>query len=260
MWSCYLISKTSGEILWTLGGDGNASSFGALEADGQFRWQHDARAHNITKHSMLLSIFDNHSTREDKGTAPTKGLMLELAMPPNDSQSPKILRTVQNEKLPYVDSQGSYQTDLQNGNQLIGYGPLSLIKEYGPGSDGADLRWEGRFGHNTKSQSYRAFKGQWRATPAGWDPRIALDGDAADCDNAGLDHCVRVHVSWNGATEVEYWNVYAGNRLSLQLVGKAHKNGFETVFDVPTMKNKPCVQIGAVQAMTEVRRSKMVCL
>lgn len=266
-WACYLISKSTGKIIWTLDGGGNTTEFGGLEEEAQFRWQHDARVQNITHGSIVLSIFDNHSTKQDKGTGPTQGLMLELGLPPNPTKSPRILRKVMTDGTPLVDSQGSYQSNLENGNQLLSYGPLSLIQEFGPSSDGSDLRWEGRFGHDFKSQSYRAFKGKWSATPADWNPSLVVEADAPGCNKQGHEGCLRAYVSWNGATEVKWWGVYCGSRAKtrifggsgVHLIGKAYKKGFETVFEVPTSGANTCLQVGAMQSKTEVRRSNIAC-
>jgi hypothetical protein len=194
--------------------------------------------------------------------------VLEVPLPPDSSKSPKVLRSIAREGIPQVDSQGSFQTDLSNGNQLLGYGPLSLIQEFGPGSDGTDLRWEGRFGYNFKSQSYRAFKSKWSATPADWDPSLVIEMDAPGCDKQGDDHCTRAYVSWNGATDVTAWSIYVGGhaktkllgKLALMVVGKAYRRGFETVIDIPVSSKKVCLQVGAVQSNVEVRRSNVVCL
>ena len=51
-------------------------------------------------------------------------------------------------------------------------------------------------------------------------------------------------MSWNGATDVQWWFVYEGESASrLSRVGSVRWKGFETEFLV----GKPCVQVLAVE-------------
>lgn len=64
-------------------------------------------------------------------------------------------------------------------------------------------------------------------------------------------------MSWNGATEVAGWVVYAGAKdTEVSKVGVAEKKGFETVFDVPV--GDGYLQVAAVQGGEEVRKSNVV--
>ena len=137
------------------------------------------------------------------------------------------METVANEV--FADSQGSYEPVLEGGNQLMGYGQLPIVREYGPAVDGSDLRWEARFGNAGKAvQSYRAFKQVWHATPAGWDPVLVVV-ERVDDESTGCGG--RAYVSWNGATEVESWNIYAlaDGDIDVVILGSVPKRGFETV-------------------------------
>lgn len=240
------MSGTDGSIIWSIEGE-TGGSFGALPSDGTFRWQHFARPHNVTETSLDLSLFDNHISAIDNGTASSRGLVYHLELPASKSYIPQLLRRIETpyQEL-YCDSQGSYAPSLSNGNQVLGYGQIAITREYGPATDGSDLRWEAQFGAVNAVQSYRAFKETWSATPAAWDPVLVVEGGKA-------------YVSWNGATEVTDWNVYVGKRSSsCSLAGTAAKKGFETVFNVP--KGTKYVQVGAVQAGAEVRKSNLVAI
>lgn len=253
-WACYLISRRTGKVLWGLDGSGEGGDFGPLPKKGIFKWQHHARAHNVTKDSMAISIFDNHNTEQDNGTVSTRGLVLGIQLPPNKEQVPVILRDLQTPQDTYADSQGSYQADLSNSNQLMGYGPIPVVREFGPGNDGKDLLWEGRFGHNDKAQSYRVFKHEWHATPMLWDPSLVIEKGWPS---------VRGYVSWNGATEVESWNVYRiWENSKVELIGKTMNKGFETKFHITGVpgNSSTCIMVGAVQGQEEVRQSNVACI
>lgn len=64
-------------------------------------------------------------------------------------------------------------------------------------------------------------------------------------------------MSWNGATEVKAYKVFAGpSTRRLKFVGKVGKKGFGTEFTV----GGACVQIAPVDRKGKVgRRSKVVC-
>ena len=253
-WTTYLISRVDGSVFWELNGE-TGGDFGALPELGKFRWQHDSRAHNVTDTSFDISYFNNYNSENGNGTAPTNGLLLRLPLPPSKDASPELLRHLEtpDEEI-YAISQGNHQLDLGNGNGFLGYGPIPLMREYGPANDGSDLRWEARFGTDNNVLSYRGFKNEWHATPCGWDPVLVVEKDASSAAGCGA----KAYVSWNGATDVEAWNVYlGGGAVGDAVAGTVAKAGFETVFDVPATG---CVQVGAFQKGAEVRRSNVVCL
>ena len=67
--------------------------------------------------------------------------------------------------------------------------------------------------------SYRGFKQQWTGCPT------AKPDVVAKTSKAG----VKVYVSWNGATDVEAWEIYGGSTKSnLKCLSKVPKDGFET--------------------------------
>ncbi|KAI9898339.1 hypothetical protein N3K66_006699 [Trichothecium roseum] len=283
-WSIYLVSKEEGNIVWTLSGSGEGGDFGPLPEEGQFRWSHDARAFNVTPDSMTVSLIDNHNMKDDNGTVPTRGLLLGLTLPPNPAVAPTVLRSIRtNDHDIYSMSQGSYDPELPNGNQLMCYGAMPMVREYGPSLDGSshngDLRWQGQFGYYESAQSYRAFKGPWHGTPRGEDPKLVTE--VVRGSNQWEDRpttLVKNHVSWNGATDIESWNVYVGasvapvpavlsastatplrKKIEWEMAATALKKGFETVFRLE-MHPGWCVQLGAVRAGEEIRRSNTVCI
>ena len=71
--------------------------------------------------------------------------------------------------------------------------------------------------------SYRAFTENWVGHP------LDKPAAAARYRTGGAT----VYASWNGATEVRFWVVFAGPSAgNLHQIVKAHKNGFETAINV----------------------------
>lgn len=151
-----------------------------------------------------------------------------------------VVKTIEdpNNKL-YSVSQGSFQI-LDNGNILLGYGSNAYIKEYGPEGD---VRLTLGFGVGNSVASYRAFRQTWKATPAADPVVVAKDGKA--------------YMSWNGATDVTSWQVYAGDsETTLTPVGTPPKSGFETIFELPPRSN--FVQVSAYGGNNALRNSSVV--
>lgn len=258
-WAIYLVSGDDGHIIWTLSGDGAGGDFGPLPPSGQFRWQHDARAHYVSENTLHVSLFDNHCRAAEECTTASQGIVLELDLPPISSMAPRVLCNVRSDDQMIAKSQGSFQTQLRNDNQLLSYGPSPVIREFGPPEQGSKLLWESRFGYDDSSQSYRVYKSLWYGKPREWDPVLAIVKQNS-IHASGLQ-LIHAHVSWNGATHVQKWNVYIGHAPGekRRLVGSARRRGFETVFEL-LVSTSGCVHVAAVEAGEEVRSSNVVCL
>ncbi|KAK5128298.1 hypothetical protein LTR85_002965 [Meristemomyces frigidus] len=248
-WTIYLLDR-QGNIVWRFAGD-TGGDFGTLPDGGTFRWQHHPRPHNVTDTGFDLSIFNNNNQALDNSSShPTDVLVYRLPFQSNNATSPVLRRNLQNSPPLFADSQGSYQPDLANGNQFVNFGQLPLIKEYGPATDGSDVRWTGRVGPDNLVQLYRSFKQVWHGTPSTPPSLVVLSGSNGTSESKG-------YVSWNGATDVTGWNVYEGtSEQSLHLVGQVGFKGFETQFDVACWAEY--VQIGAIVNGAEVRQSRVV--
>ncbi|CAM1509536.1 Fc.00g032750.m01.CDS01 [Cosmosporella sp. VM-42] len=253
MWACYLISRKTGNVIWTLKGEGSGGDFGPLPPEAQFRWQHNARAYNVSATGMTISLFDNHNTDDDYGVTPSKALVLRLSLPPDKKTPPVILRNLQSPEKFFAASQGSYQIDLSNSNQLLSYGPVPVIQEFGLTGDGRDLRWQGRFGIDDLAQTYRVFKAPWHGTPLETPPSVVIEAKSP---------LLKGYVSWNGATDVEAWNVYhVEPGVGLTPLGQALPRGFETVIEISGRFNHTrCIMVAAVQGGKEIRQSNTACL
>lgn len=70
---------------------------------------------------------------------------------------------------------------------------------------------------------------------------------------------MRGYVSWNGATDINAWNVYLGNTTDqMEMQYGVPKKGFETVFTIPN--DAKYAQVDAMQNGTEVRRSNATAI
>jgi len=187
------VSHTDGKPIWTLGGkvnqfqdlsQGNALSFG---------FQHHVRVRDSDMTELFM--FDNHGVANSVGCQAncSRGLYLHL------DQSAKTVRVASENYHPQslaTAAEGSWQPQL-NTNTVIGWGyNPSFIEVTSSGETVWDVQW-GPWDNNATEGSYRVFKSNWVAYPT-WNPDIAIrDGD--------------IYVSWNGATEVELWDLVSPN-------------------------------------------------
>ena len=250
-WTVYYLDS-QGNVDWRLKGD-TGGDFGTLPEGGTFRWQHHARPHNVTNTTFDLSIFNNNNQAVDNSSShPTDNLVYHLPFQPNNATPPVLTRNLPNNPPLFVDSQGSYQPSLSNGNQFTTFGQLPLMREYGPATDGSDVRWTARAGPDNEVQLYRGFKEVWHATPSYPPSLVVLPS------NESSGPAYYGYVSWNGATDVTGWNVYEGESSDkLHLVGQVGFRGFETRFDVACWAKY--VQVQAVVNGTEAKKSDVVC-
>jgi hypothetical protein len=204
----YKIDRQSGEVIWRLGG--KKSDF-QMSQEAQPRYQHDARR----QPDGTITIFDNGDLKIDDQSY---GLVLELD---EDEMRATLLRKYPQPEGKICGTQGNVQV-LPNSNVFIGWGSNPHFSEF---SREGDLLYDARF--PPQVESYRAFRFPWSGHP---------DDDPAVAAEAGSDDKVTVYASWNGATEVATWEVFAGpspERLK-PLGGASPRKGFETTITVHT--------------------------
>ena len=110
---------------------------------------------------------------------------------------------------------------LPNGNVFVGWGRALAISEF---SHEGELLFDASL--LRKNKSYRAFRFPWSGQ--------RLDRPACVAERASEEE-LRVYVSWNGATEVESWEVLTGPRVErLKSLGSVPQDGFETAMVVRT--------------------------
>lgn len=195
----YKIDRTSGAVIWRLGGKRSDFTMGE---GASFSWQHDARRQS----DGTLSLYDDSAA-----PGRSRALILELD---EDAHTARRVRDFVHPSGLLSTSQGNAQV-LPNGDMFVGWGSQPYFSEFGP--DGT-LLFDATFPAGI--QSYRDFRWPWVGQPDDA-PAIAVDATGGK----GLT----VYASWNGATEVATWQVLGGADVaSLGPLGSAPRTGFET--------------------------------
>jgi Arylsulfotransferase (ASST) len=200
--------KMSGQIVWRL--NGKKSNF-TMGPRSQFHWQHHVRLAPLGR----MTVFDNGVPNEPHSRA------LVLAVDTTTMRVELKKAFVHPGTPPYQSgAMGSAQL-LPDGRMFVGWGTEPHFSEFAP--DGSLLL----DGDIIKGDpSYRGFTQDWAGQP---DPSVELPAAAARLRTGGAT----VYASWNGATKVRWWVVYAGRtRSTVHKITKAGKNGFETAIKV----------------------------
>lgn len=233
-----------GDVLWRLSGRNDSSSNFTLDADAHFCYQHDARIPYMTNKTLTITMHDNGDTEYDNHTV-TRGLSLDLDF---SSHTASVNRSLQNPHGPvYAVSQGSYQ-DLTNAHVLLGHGAVPVLEEY---DAAGNLVLLFQFGLHYLEMSYRGFRFPWVGRP-----RTPPAVSAYSSVDTGLTY---VYMSWNGATEVRSWNIYAGSAntsTELHMAMSVPKAGFETATTLPGSLSH--VQVEAVTYDGNLTKSAVV--
>jgi len=235
-WALYKVDPNNGSILWTLGG--KRSDF-PIPANVAFAYQHDARWHS----NGDISIFDNDCCAllpQPSGppkTAPpvhgsqSRGLVMHVDQPN------KVVSLAYDRRLYDLTSgtQGNMQL-LPNGNQFMGWGQQPFYSEF---SRTGKLLLSVRF--PDPDESYRAYRYKWAGHPS-TKPLVAARPSGSG---------TRVYASWNGATAVAAWRIWAGttsHRLKV-VVRRVARAGFETA---KTIHAGPLVKVQALNSKGKV--------
>jgi hypothetical protein len=201
----YKVDRSSGEILWRLGGKKSDFSFGT---GAEFHWQHDGRAWNDTTYS----VFDNGANATEKRS---RGVLLDVD---ESARTANLIQAYLHPAAFLSQTLGSV-TRLDDGRVFVGWGDQPYFSEFAP--DGA-LLLDGQLPIGVRS--YRAFTVDWVGQPTGKPTVIAKQNPAGG---------FVVRVSWNGATEVARWQILGGPSASrLEIVGDQIWTGFETAIAV----------------------------
>jgi len=210
----YKIDRTTGEVIWRLGGKKSDFEMGP---GASFAYQHDARR----QPDGTITIFDNGTTVFINGTPKaveeSRGIVVELD---EEEMTATLVHEYTHPEEQHADAAGNMQM-LPNGNVFIGWGRALAISEF---SKDGELLFDARL--PPKNRSYRAFRFPWSGHPG--------DQTAAVAERASEDE-VKVYASWNGATEVATWEVLTGpSPDQLESVGSVPRHGFETAMMVQT--------------------------
>ena len=210
----YKIDRTTGVVIWRLGG--KASDF-RLGPGAAFSWQHDARR----QPDGSLSLFDDSVA---PGTS--RGLILELD---ETAMTASLLREYRHVPPIQSSSEGNLQV-LPNGHVLVGWGSVSAYTEF---TTAGEVVMDATF--PASATAYRDVRYPWVGKPT--------DLPALAVDKAGAG--MTVYASWNGATEVARWQVLAGaSPGSLAQVAAGPWTGFESTIQVG--RQAPLVAVQAI--------------
>ncbi|KAK5115829.1 hypothetical protein LTR85_009423 [Meristemomyces frigidus] len=253
-----------GSVKWRLQGrDGGDFTLGN---GTDFCYQHDIRAipeqPSSNTSCITLHMHDNHNSPIENGTVPSSGKSLEVDL---GTKHVTLNQRYLNASGPiYSTAQGNYQP-LPDGNVFIGHGWIPVLEEFSHAGDilttiqigAAEARPGGGFLSPLKpTLSYRAFKQPWIGCPKTKPAVVAETGT----------NQTTVYVSWNGATEVEAWEVYGGNTTDLTCLKTVAKHGFETLVEIGAalqyVQVKPVLRraFGGHQGCTDAVASAMVTL
>jgi hypothetical protein len=219
-WAVYEVNRKTGKVMWTLGG--KLSSF-RMGPRTNFEWQHTARLSGDR-----LSVFDDGSAPQEEPQSSAKILRINQR-----AKTVSLVHRYTHSPSLSANSAGSTQV-LPDGNVFVGWGPEPDFSEYAP--SGQQI-FNGVFVWGTAT--YRAFRFPWSGQPAA-PPKIALVPTS--------DGGVTVYASWNGATEVQRWQVLDGT-LPDQLTADGpprSRTGFET--PVHLSSRPPFVAVQAIGA------------
>jgi hypothetical protein len=215
--SVFRISRESGRILWRLGG--SRSDFRMGEGT-HFYNQHDARP----QADGTLTLFDNSAPPPRRKAS--RAITLRL-----DGDRATLVQALTHPEGLLSATQGGAQR-LPGGGMFVGWGSRRYFTEY----DAAGrVVLDGRFAAG--GDNYRAYKFPWSGRPARAPALVATR----------RGNRVAARVSWNGATGVARWELWAGPRAdALRRTGSAPYGGFETALSVVT--GERFVQVRALDA------------
>jgi hypothetical protein len=229
----YKIDRKSGEVIWRLGGKKSDFEMGR---GARTAYQHDARR----QPEGTISIFDNGTTVFEDGGRPkaveeSRGIVLELD---EEEMIATLVREYTHPNKQFAHAGGNMQV-LPNGNVFIGWDPAA--EDCSEFSEDGELLFSASF--SPRAKSYRAFRLPWSGHPS--------DQPVAVAERPSEDE-VKVYASWNGATEVVTWQLFAGpDPERLKPVGSAGpREGFETAITV--LAAEPYVAVQAKHRSGEV--------
>jgi arylsulfotransferase ASST len=204
--AAYLISKTTGQILWTLGGKHSSFKMGHHT---RFAYQHDVRLRSPT----LVSMFDD-------GAGPPQvhkesrvlGIRLNFRR-----RRARVAFIFKHSPSILSNFEGDAQR-LGNGHFFVGWGQDPHFTEF---TSRGGVAFDAHYVAGV--WQYRAFRMPWHATPL-TRPRIAASRGG---------NRTSVYASWNGATQVAFWRVLGGRRRKrLRTIKAVRRHGFETTISI----------------------------
>ena len=205
----YKLDRSSGEIVWRIGGKQSDFTMGPGTT---FGFQHDARGHA----GELVSIFDDGAYSAASAIEPaSRAIVLALD---TDAMSAELVRANVQPDGKLATALGNVQL-LPDGGMFVGWGTTGALSEF---SSAGELLFHAQLAGG--GTTYRAYRETWSGRGSG---RPAL---AAVTVANGVD----LYASWNGATDVAAWRVLGGPAAGeLKTLHTVRCTGFETRINVP---------------------------
>ncbi|KAK1084542.1 hypothetical protein LTR33_002606 [Friedmanniomyces endolithicus] len=247
----YKISGKDRTVLWRFEGLRGRSDF-THHGYFTFSRQHHVRWRGRNETHNFISLLDNALGEDAQPPSHENSRGLYIAL----DEHTMVATVEQTYDHPrgfgqYADKRGSFQK-LENGNVLMGWSTGARHSEHAP--DGTVLmeavlqpEWLG---------SYRNYKSPFAGRPT------TLPDVYSAAYGAGNDTTVTVvHVSWNGATEVQSWRLYKTTRANdtTELLDTADRTGFETGLRSPGYASYVYVEAldksGAVLGRSGIRKT-----
>jgi hypothetical protein len=207
------IDRQTGDVIWRMGGRSSQFTF---TNDPGFSFQHDVRRLD----NGHLTVFDNGNAH-----SPPHSRAVEYRVNEAARTATRVWRYPDDTSLfaPYM---GNFQR-LDNGNSMMGWGALPQVTEVLPNGD---VAFEVRLSHLT----YRAFRFPWTGLPATPPSAVALA--------TGDPTMATLYFSWNGATDIDGFQVFAGpTPQQMTLVTTADRTGFESSVQLSGLDPATCV-------------------
>ena len=206
------VDRQTGDVIWILGGRRNEFIF---TNDFRFSRQHDIRRLD----NGNITVFDNGNDR-----FPPRSRAVEYEMNETLKTVTRVWQYPEGEGY-FAPFMGNVQR-LDNGNTVIGWGAVTGATEMrADGVKALELELGG--------SPYRVFRFPWDGVPSEL-PRAAV----MDTGGAGQ---VTVYASWNGATQVDAYKVYAGRTISeMSLLTTVERTGFETSATLAGLSDDMC--------------------
>jgi hypothetical protein len=231
------INRQTGAVIWRLGGQANQFEF--LDASPRFYHQHDIR--RLPNGNLLL--FDNWNAPTQAASSFSRAIEYEVS---EISKTVRLIKEFRTAPDTFTMAMGSAQR-FANGNTGVGWGTAqTLYSEFNAaGAKVFELTMPAPL------VSYRARRAVWEGDPP-WPPALVAQAAGAD---------IRLYYSWNGATAVADYQVYAGPAPgAMTLRSTQPRTGFETSSTLVGAADQVCyVQVVARDAAAvELARSALL--
>ena len=218
------IDGKSGETLWILGGDSKDFTDISNGKASDFKWQHHARWRS--EEEGIISLLDNGVAGPLRVDAPySRGMLIQVDQA---NRTAKLVQTYVSMGKVRATSQGNLQILPDNNHVFISWGATPAYTEFA--IDGT-LLCEVHLGASAlfwweRMKTYRIFKvWEWIGEPE-YPPSAKIESDS-------------LYVSWNGATEVKYWELQgakegADGDDAFESIDIIEKRSFEEAFILPS--------------------------